>query len=79
MVGYTSNGYYRGKTPGMIWEANGTSLSSPIVAGVAVLVTSKWPSLWPQMVRYRIDDTATKDLPDPTVNQFGRVNADDAL
>jgi subtilisin family serine protease len=83
MVGNTPvHNYYRGYLPSpyhVRTNFGGTSGASPVVAGVAILVTSKWPSLWPQLVRWRITSTASFDLPDPNVNQFGRVDADSAL
>ena len=72
MKGYTSNGYFRGYNNLEVAEALGTSMSAPIVSGAALLVTSKWPSLWPSMVRVNLISTAGK-LDDPELSAMGHT------
>jgi subtilisin family serine protease len=59
----------------------GTSFSTPVVAGVAALVWTKWPSWSASQVRSRLTSTA-KDLGPPGRDVefgYGRVDAQDAL
>ncbi|MBN2082342.1 S8 family serine peptidase [bacterium] len=83
MVGYTSNGYYKGRADpeDFPWEhvyANGTSYSSPIVAAVAAIVLDTEPSLTPAQLQERLIDSS-QPLPNPmewtNSVEIGRVDA----
>ena len=63
MLGITSNGYFKGNVNPThpyweCWKWQGTSFSSPIVAGTAALVLGHEPGLTPQQLQNRIYDTA---------------------
>lgn len=65
-------------------EVNGTSFSSPMVAGVAALILSQNPSLTPEQVREVLrasaDEVAGMNGQDFTVHYgYGRLNAEKAL
>lgn len=65
----------------VICTGDGTSFSSPVVAGVASLLLSKEPSLTPLQLRIRLQNTAT-DVYTPgkdTSTGYGLVNAYNAL
>lgn len=69
MVGFTSNGFYKGKVdprivPHECKKSSGTSLSSPLVAAVAALVLGSEPALTPAQAKQRLLATS-KDLPFP--------------
>jgi subtilisin family serine protease len=62
------------------WGWNGTSMSAPVVAGVAALIRSASPSLTGAAIKSRLLATADPTIPAPgssTAN--GRVNARNAL
>jgi subtilisin family serine protease len=41
-------------------EAQGTSMASPVVAGVAALILEYYPNLTPEQVKYAIEKSAVK-------------------
>ncbi len=53
-------------------KASGTSMSSPVVAGIAALILGYYPKLSPQQLKYIIERTAT--VPDEMVNIPGTEN-----
>ncbi len=61
---------------------DGTSFSSPIAAGVAALVFSRFPSFSPAQVEFQMQQTATRLGPGPYPNSefgYGLVRADRAI
>lgn len=61
--------------------ANGTSIASPLVAGVAALIWDRRPTMTPGQVRCALADTADDLGPAGRDNEFGdgRVDADGAI
>ena len=87
MVGYTSNGHYKGHADPIEhpWEhvyANGTSYSSPIVAAIACIVLDTEPSFTPAQLKQRLIDSS-QPLPYPmewaNCGEIGRVDAYSAI
>ena len=66
--------------PGSYGQLSGTSMSTPYVSGIAVLLWSREPSLTPAQVKQRIIDTS-EPLPSlvSLVARSGRASAFDAL
>ncbi len=69
--------------PNSYQTASGTSLASPIVSGIAALVSSKYPSYTPlqvgQQIRVNCDDIYAKNSTYQYLLGSGRVNAYNAL
>jgi type VII secretion-associated serine protease mycosin len=62
-------------------KEDGTSMATPLVAGLAALVRSRWPELSAEQVRQTIEATATDLGPKGVDTRFGhgRINARRAL
>jgi subtilisin family serine protease len=67
---------------GLYYTVNGTSPACALVAGVAALIKSKYPSITPAQVTEALTTTAQQPMPGGSYNVltgFGIVNADAAL
>jgi hypothetical protein len=65
-------------------EAYGTSMSSPMTAGIVALVLEANPTLTPEEIIQLLKETAIKDLyttdsPDPNVWGYGKINAHEMI
>ncbi len=60
-------------------SASGTSLSTPLVAGVAVLLVQAHPEFTPQMIRQSLMETADRAGAPGNNYGWGLIDADDAL